>query len=42
VDQIRFAVEPVPKDSGSGCGSTDIRITAEDDVVHWDWFKQKP
>lgn len=95
MDQIRFAVEPVPEDGGSGfevqvfvndvemtsagaglgmdpsdllipvnrlrpveqrdrvaiarcdcgiygCGSTDIRITAQDDVVHWDWLEQKP
>lgn len=25
-----------------GCGSTDILITSEDDVVHWDWLIGKP
>jgi hypothetical protein len=25
-----------------GCGSTDIMITAEKDVVHWDWLIEKP
>lgn len=25
-----------------GCGSTDVMITAEDSVVHWDWLIEKP
>lgn len=25
-----------------GCGSTDVLITSEDGVVHWDWLIEKP